>query len=73
MKKRDAVAALLTANTGQWVGALDLMRVGGALSWRTRLSDCRKELGMTIDWRWRPDPVHGKCSEYRYRAVEHSQ
>jgi len=34
-------------------------------------SDCRKELGMTIEWRWRPDAVHGKVSEYR--AVEHSQ
>lgn len=36
------VAAYFRARPNTWISALDIMAIGGALSWRTRVSDCRK-------------------------------
>lgn len=45
----NAVYRLFHDRPGEWISALDLARVGGLLSWRTRVSECRTMLGMVID------------------------
>jgi hypothetical protein len=44
-----AVAAFFKARPGQWINAVELEAVGGRQAWRTRVSECRKDLGMTIE------------------------
>ncbi len=46
---RDAVAEYFKERPGQWINAGTLADVGGALAWRTRVSDCRTKLGMVIE------------------------
>ena len=61
-------------NAGVWISALDLERVSGRLSWRTRVSECRTMGGMKIINRVRrgqsvhPDGSTDRwcVSEYRY-------
>lgn len=62
---RDAVAGYLMARRNQWVSGLDLAKIGGAYAWRTRVSNCRTELGMTIENRVRTLESGVKVSEYR--------
>jgi hypothetical protein len=62
----DAVAAYLKQRPGQWVSALDLAHVGGYLSWRTRVSDARREHHMTIENR--TEMVSGKRHSF-YRWI----
>lgn len=50
---RDRVAAYLKSRQGQWVSAYDLMDVGGRMGWRTRISNARRQLHMTIENRLR--------------------
>jgi hypothetical protein len=38
----EAVRTLFRERPNTWISALDLMRVGGALSWRTRVAESRK-------------------------------
>ena len=68
MKYRDAVAAYFKAHPGEWIDGLELARIGGAYAWRTRVSECRRELGMNIPKpRLRRMPnSQRKVSEYRY-------
>lgn len=61
---RDAVAAYLQARPNQWVSGLELAKIGGAYAWRTRVSDCRTQLGMTIENRQRHENG-AVISEYR--------
>jgi hypothetical protein len=49
MTRRGAVAALLREQPGVWVSWKRLARVGGALAWRTRVSECHADLGMVIE------------------------
>lgn len=66
MTYRDAVAAYLQARPGEWVDGLELARIGGAYAWRSRLAECRTQLGMTIENSQVRD-ADGKCqSRYRY-------
>jgi hypothetical protein len=62
---RDKVALLFRAQPNQWVNARLLMQVGGAMAWRTRISDCHLELGMDIKNRQRR-LGSVTVSEYRY-------
>lgn len=62
---RDIVAAYLTARRGQWVSGMDLAKIGGAYAWRTRVSDCRTQLGLTIENRVRARLDGVRVSEYR--------
>lgn len=48
MSRRDHVAALLRSRPNQWVSVYDLELVGGRFAWRTRVSECRTQLGMEI-------------------------
>lgn len=62
---RDKVAAFFQARSGQWINGLAIAQVGGVYGWRTRISDCRLQLGMTIENRVRYEG-RKKVSEYRY-------
>lgn len=64
---QDLVAYFI-ARPGVWIEAHELARVGGFCSWRTRVSEARKQLqesGADIEW-------NGKArqSAYRYRPFK---
>lgn len=67
---RDQVAAYFEARPGVWIDGRTLMQVGGAYASRTRISECRRDLGMQIDNRQRRIPqADGSryiISEYRW-------
>ena len=66
MSKVEAVAQLFRSKPGEWVPAPDLVRVGGMLGWRTRISDLRKPpYSMQIENRTEAHPQYGKLSFYR--------
>lgn len=66
----ERVAAYFKASPGVWIDARALLQVGGFAGWRTRISDCRTELGMTIENRTRrvrlEDGRTVTQSEYRW-------
>lgn len=62
------VANYLKGNPNQWVSAYVLMEIGGKMAWRTRLSECRTILGMTIENRQRKVGAQ-TVSEYCYRPA----
>ena len=65
---RDAVAHYFKAHPGQWIDGLELARIGGAYAWRTRVSECHRQLGMDIENEVRQMPnTRRKVSVYRYR------
>jgi hypothetical protein len=66
---RDRVAQLFRARPNQWIDGMALAELGGQYAWRSRVSDCRLTLGMTIENRQRKV---GKrtISEYRYRPAD---
>ncbi len=45
----DRVAELFKSRPDTWIDAVELERTGGRFAWRTRVSDCRKRYGMTIE------------------------
>lgn len=63
---RDRLAAHLRARPAQWIDGLELATIAGAYGWRTRLSECRTQLGMTVENRERKLPGGIVKSEYRY-------
>lgn len=64
---RDAVAAYLRAHPGEWIDGERFRDIGGRYAYRTRLSECRTQLGMTVENRVRRIPgSEARCSEYRY-------
>jgi hypothetical protein len=72
---RDRVADLFRAHPNEWLPATAFEAVGGRQGWRTRISDCRTQLGMTIENRVRRlrrfnGPGCYLVSEYRYLPAE---
>ena len=71
------LAAYFLLRPNQWVSALELVEIGGRLSWRTRLSDLRKPpFGMVIESdvsevRRRPGGGYERISKYRYVVKNH--
>ena len=65
---RDKVAGLFRAAPGTWIDGLTVASHGGAYAWRTRVSDCRVQLGMVIENRVRALADGSRASEYRYMA-----
>jgi hypothetical protein len=63
---RDRVADHFKAHAGQWIDGLVLEDIGGKYAWRTRVSDCRKQLAMQIDNRIETRADGSKRSLYRY-------
>ena len=67
---RHKVAGLFRASPGAWIDGLTVASRGGAYAWRTRVSDCRVQLGMVIENRVRTLPDGSKASEYRYMPAD---
>ena len=64
---RDILADYFARHEGEWINGLVLARLGGVYAWRTRVSDCRRHLGMQIDNRQaQAGPDSPVVSEYRY-------
>lgn len=67
---RDQLADYLQARANQWIPAVAFESVAGRQAWRTRLSECRVQLGMVIENRTRrvkrADGTVSVLSEYRY-------
>jgi hypothetical protein len=74
---RDRVAHYFKGHPGEWVSAVTLETIGGRQAWRTRVSDCRAELGMNIENRCarvrHPDGSRFTQSFYRYVPTEAPQ
>ncbi len=72
---RDRVAAYFKAHPGEWIPAIAFESLGGRQAWRTRVSDCRRQFGMTIENRVLVGVINGHKwtrSEYRYvPEIEH--
>jgi len=70
MSNRDRVAAYFREHPNRWISAITLVEIGGTLSSRTRISECRTELGMRVDNRVRrvvlPNGDVFVASEFRY-------
>lgn len=62
---REAVAEYFRANPGRWVSAYELMKVGGSMAWRTRVSEVRR-MGLNIENRVDRDSQGVAQSFYRY-------
>jgi hypothetical protein len=61
----DRVEQLFRSRPNQFISALEIATVGGWLSSRTRISECRTQLGMRIDNK--TEMVNGsKHSFYRF-------
>jgi hypothetical protein len=54
----DKLEAYLKARPNQWIDGKRFESVAGGYGWRTRLSECRRERGMTIENRQRKIPHH---------------
>jgi hypothetical protein len=48
MKLRDEMAAAFRARPGAWIHWDRLIAIGGRGGWRTRVSECRTQLGMNV-------------------------
>lgn len=70
LKFRERVEQYFKARSGQWIDGKDLEAIGGRYAWRSRVSDCRTQRGMTIENRLRhiqqDDGTRFTVSEYRY-------
>lgn len=64
----DAVSAYFRARPGQWIDGMELAKVGGCYAYRTRISDCRTQLGMCVENRLRKVGER-TVSEYCYRPA----
>jgi hypothetical protein len=45
---RDRVAEYFKAKPHAWIDGMALEAIGGKYAWRSRVSDCRRQLGMDI-------------------------
>lgn len=63
---RDAIADEFRAHPGEWLSCYALMQVGGALAWRTRVSECRRDLAMTIENKIERDRNGVAVSYYKF-------
>jgi hypothetical protein len=65
----EKTAAYFTAHPGVWLDGRDFTTISGAYAWRSRIADCRTQLGMCIENRQRR---LGKAtvSEYRFTPNE---
>ncbi len=63
---RQNARNLLASRPGEWVNALDIAKVAGAMAWRTRLSELRTIDGLTVENRQRKV---GKITVSEYRLI----
>jgi hypothetical protein len=71
---RDNLALYFQQHANVWIDGVTLEMIAGRYAWRSRVSDCRTELGMVIENRQRRQTDEtGKrwtTSEYLYRPTE---
>ena len=65
MSTLQRTAAVFRRHRRRWISALVLVRAGGLLAWRSRVSECRTQLGMDIKQKTDYTP-RGARSFYRY-------
>ena len=63
---REAVAGYLRSRPNEWCSVYALMQVGGAMAWRSRISECRTQLGMRVDCKIERDGNGVAVSYYRF-------
>ena len=67
---RDRVAHFFQAHPGEWIDGRVFMQVGGAYASRSRIAECRTQLGMNIQNQQRrftrPDGSRYVISEYKF-------
>ncbi len=62
---RDHVADYFRGNPNEWIDGMVIAQVGGCYAYRTRISECRTQLGMVIENRLRKVGER-TVSEYRF-------
>lgn len=62
------VAGLFMRRRGEWIDSEELAAIGGRCAWRTRVSECRTLLGMSISNRQRKADAGYVISEYGYKV-----
>jgi hypothetical protein len=65
---RQAVADWFLGNPNEWHDGMVIAQIGGCYAYRTRISECRTQLGMCIENRLRKVGER-TVSEYRYRPA----
>lgn len=66
MSSLQRTARLFRRHRRRWISAVEIVRVGGLLAWRTRVSECRRLLGMRIE---NETTLVGKKYRSRYRYL----
>lgn len=61
----DRLAAFFRQHPGEWIDGMVIAQTSGCYAWRTRISECRTLLGLTIENRQRRIGRR-RISEYRY-------
>lgn len=68
------IASYFRERPSRWIDGKDLAKHFGGYGWRTRVSECRTELGMTVENRVRrvksSSGLVYAISEYRYLPAE---
>ena len=67
---RDILATYFKVHPNEWIDASVLQGLGGRYAWRTRVSECRTQLGMEIENRQRRERRR-TISEYCFVAPDH--
>lgn len=62
----DQVAHYFRSKPGEWIDGLEIAQIGGVYASRTRISECRRVLGMRIENKVITLPNKSKRSLYRY-------
>lgn len=62
---RDRAAKLFLSRPNEWIPWHEFAAIAGRCAWRTRISDCRRDLGMKIENRVRRLESGVRVSEYR--------
>lgn len=66
MNRTERIASLFKSKRHRWISCYTLSNVGGFAGWRTRVSNCRTEMGMRIVNRQRKHAKGYTISEYKY-------
>lgn len=72
MSLNDKLEQFFRARPNTWIDGRQLETVAGAYAWRSRVSDLRRQRGMTIENRQRK-VAEFTISEYRYVVHEPAQ
>ena len=69
----QVLAEFFRKRSGQWVDSIELELIAGRCAWRSRVSECRTKLGMTVEnrqTRIKKKDGFAVLSEYRFLPHE---